>query len=174
MSQSDEYYIEYDLNGKVIQVSDALALFMGIPPRRLLGLTYSDIIKSSIQSDEFHKKFWDDLKQGKTRDEVNTLVLGDKKYKIFETYIPKRNAKGFVSKIISYIDIFVTDKKKTYQVMLDVEDDKSHKADIKNSYLNINASQNEMKEKLEEMKRKNTERLKKLNDNMDDLGMGLL
>ncbi|PLX13072.1 MAG: hypothetical protein C0594_01650 [Marinilabiliales bacterium] len=164
MDKGVNYSIEYDVNGKVIDITDDLIKFLQCTPRDLIGKHHSEIIYSAVSSTSGYKTFWEDLQAGKTRDESNTLKMHGKEIKIFETYIPKRNNKGFVSKIISYLDIFVKKEDNRFEMMQNAETDIITKNTLKKNYISINEKQSELNKKMQAMKERNAKRMQELND----------
>jgi len=162
------FVIEYDLNGKVIDVSSDFLRLMNCSLAEILGLHHKDLIQSSLSTEQFYISFWNDLKEGKTRDEVNSLSFKGKEFKLFETYIPKRNSKGYISKIISYLDVYQKSDSERNVVIKKAETDLAEKNNINEKLINIGDEQSKMMQRMQKIRERNATLLQELDDSMQE------
>ncbi|MFW6095228.1 MAG: chemotaxis protein, partial [Bacteroidota bacterium] len=60
-----------------------------------VGLHHTD-----YKEQDKYKKFWEDLRQGKTKKETSTIKIGKKKYTFIETYTPIMDQHGNPEKVL--------------------------------------------------------------------------
>lgn len=164
MDSPSNFYIEYDLNGKVINVSDDLLKLLQCVPRDLIGKNHADIVFSASVDQVANLRFWEDLRKGMTKDRMNMLRIAGRELKIFETYIPKQNNRGYVSKIITYIDVFVRKSDEKFEMLQNAEADITDKNTLKSNFLKIRDTQKDTYSKMQAMKERNRKRLQDLDD----------
>lgn len=159
-----KYIIEYDLKGNIIEASDDVLTLFNTTRKIFIGKHHKDIVELSVLSADSYKIFWSDLREGKTRDEINKFKLDDKYIRIFETYIPKRNHNGYVSKIICYVDIFVQKEYDAKGINQKAKQDSIVKKDMKKNMTNLISEQNDMQDYLNKIREKNAKRMEELKD----------
>lgn len=169
MSKTQNYTITYDRKGTVIEASDELLTLLDCSKQDIIGTSHKNIVQVSFSSPIGYQNFWDDLLAGKTRDEGNFLKIKNKNYKIFETYIPKRNSKGVVSKIISYLDVFIEGKPAEHDLLEKTETHMADKTGMNDKLNKLIAEQEEMALFLKKLKEKNEKRMRDLDEDSKKL-----
>ena len=92
--------IEYDLSGVVMDVSSKTLNLLGSSKEELITLHHKDIIKQE-DYDNVYKSFWRDLEKNKTQILEEIIVLGDKEFRLSQSYVPIRNARRKIYRILS-------------------------------------------------------------------------
>lgn len=91
------YRVEYDLNGNIIEVNDELANLVNLPKEQIIGMSFRDGL--NISDAEFNA-FWNDLRNGISKKEINKLVIKGKEIWLSETYTPTQDTYGNISSIL--------------------------------------------------------------------------
>ena len=100
----------YDLQGRITDINQKNQEMFGIKKEDYIGKTHFDILPEAIKNPEWFEKFWNDLRQGVTREKdyyINELGI---EMWLHETFIPLKGEKGYVEQIIN-IGIDITDQK---------------------------------------------------------------
>ncbi len=102
---------EYNMNEELININDKFLLLLETQRDHIIGKKYHEIIGVSRHTDTY-KKFWQQLREGKTLFNVEKikLVTGDEKW-IRQTYAPITDKNGVPFKILN-IAIDITETKK--------------------------------------------------------------
>ncbi len=105
-------YVEYDMDRKIIDINNNFLNLLGTKKSDMLGVKQGAFETDPEKKKEFDK-LWKDLSSGKTRKIVQHILANGKNLYFSEVYIPVRDQKGNVYKIINLaIDITDTIKKK--------------------------------------------------------------
>ena len=94
------YVIEYDLDGKIININDKYLDLFGISREYAIGSHHSDYMEFTEQQNKEYEKFWKDLKSGKIKKQTNAVKIQHNTYKFTETYTPIKDSNGNVIKIL--------------------------------------------------------------------------
>ena len=92
--------IEYDLQGKILDVNDNYSELVGMRKDQIVGLHHYDYMDLSESQKQAYDQFWEDLKNGQTRKETNSVHIGGKTYTFIETYTPIMDQYGNPEKIL--------------------------------------------------------------------------
>ncbi len=82
------YTVEYDLQGTITDTNDRFATLVGMTKDQMIGLNHSDGIDLKEKSTEDYKRFWEDLRHGIPRTDINHINYGKKDIYLRETYTP--------------------------------------------------------------------------------------
>ena len=105
-------YVEYDMNRKIIDINNNFLNLLGAKKSDMLGVKQGAFETDPEKKKEFDK-LWKDLSAGKTRKIVQHILANGKNLYFSEVYIPVRDQKGSIYKVINLaIDITDTIKKK--------------------------------------------------------------
>ncbi len=94
------YVIEYDLDGKIININDKYLDLFEISREYAIGSHHSDHMEFTEQQNKEYEKFWKDLKSGKIKKQTNAVKIQNNTYKFTETYTPIKDSNGNVIKIL--------------------------------------------------------------------------
>jgi methyl-accepting chemotaxis protein len=104
------YVIEYDVNGKIINISDSYLKLLSISRQEVIGTHNADNVEfDSVQLAEY-ESFWQDLRSGRIRTQEVKINVHGTVYWLAETYAPIFDQKGNVLKIFK-IAINITESK---------------------------------------------------------------
>jgi len=98
--KQSNHVIEYDLNGKILEVSDNYLKLFGMKKDEIVGLHHTDYKDMSKKELEKYDKFWKELKEGKIKKETSVIKIGNKKYTFVETYTPIKDQYGNPEKVL--------------------------------------------------------------------------
>lgn len=98
--KKSNHVIEYDRDGKILDVNDNYLNLFGLKRDEIIGLHHADYTEGSSKDSQEYKKFWEDLIQGESKKETNTIKIGKKKYTFIETYTPILDQNGEVEKVL--------------------------------------------------------------------------
>ncbi|HUW06485.1 MAG TPA: cache domain-containing protein [Williamwhitmania sp.] len=97
---ASSFVVEYNLDGVIISVNDAMLSLLNRPREAVVGNHHSnDLLLSSKQKKDY-EKFWNDLKKGITKKESTKLSINNKEYTFLETYTPIYNENHKIYKIL--------------------------------------------------------------------------
>ena len=82
------YTIEYDLNGRIIAVNDAVAQLFGLSKDQIIGTYHKDGSDFRKLEPEEYNIFWNDLRSGIPRKEITRLNYNGRDIYLSETYTP--------------------------------------------------------------------------------------
>ena len=94
------YLVEYDLEGRVINVNDLYLARIGMMREKVLGSHYYNNMNLDEQQQEEMQNFWSSIKAGKVRKRKSLIRVGQTDYYFIETYIPVKNVDGRIMKIL--------------------------------------------------------------------------
>jgi len=95
---------EFDLQGRITDISDHYLKVLQKDRAEIIGKVQGSF-SSEAQNPESFKKFWDDLRNGKTKEYTQMIQVNDKMLKISSMYHPIKDADGNIRKIISIANI---------------------------------------------------------------------
>lgn len=98
---STTFVVEYQTDGTILHVNEALLTIMGQTADTMVGKHHSEFFKTKADNDASYKEFWDDLGRGTIRQRVFKGSLGGSRLALNETYSPVINKEGKVEKIIA-------------------------------------------------------------------------
>ena len=82
------YTIEYDLNGRIIAVNDAVAQLFGLSKDQIIGTYHKDGSDFRKLEPEEYEIFWNDLRNGIPKKEISHLMYNGRDIFLSETYTP--------------------------------------------------------------------------------------
>jgi len=94
------FVTEYDSLGYVISVNNDYLELIGLSRDQVIGTHHSYKLDLSKEKQDEYDKFWNDLRNGIVRKEINKFVLDDKEIVLRETYTPIKSDQGQVYKIL--------------------------------------------------------------------------
>lgn len=95
---SAAYVMEYDLDGKIININEAYLKLFGAGKNEFIG-SYDREYNSDMDEAEY-KELWDNLKQGKIQKRTLTMEHNDNGYTFLETFTPIHDGYGDIVKIM--------------------------------------------------------------------------
>ncbi|MFW5793307.1 MAG: cache domain-containing protein [Bacteroidota bacterium] len=93
------YIAEYDLSGKVINISNSFLKLLNITEEQALNSHHSKDMDFSDEQKQNYDDFWNDLINGKTQRQTVKLNVNGKTYYLAETYTPIYDEEGNPVKI---------------------------------------------------------------------------
>lgn len=82
------YTVEYDLFGTIIDVNEQFAKLVGLTKEQMIGMSHKDGIEFTPQAKEQYERFWEDLRHGVSKYDVNKIEFNEKQIYLQETYTP--------------------------------------------------------------------------------------
>ncbi len=101
----------YNMGGTIISIKDPTLDFRGLSENDMIGKNHSEFDTDAKTDIEAYKKFWNDLKKGKTRQRTIKRKTTSDEIWLLETYSPIKDKNGTTYKIIN-ITIDITRTKK--------------------------------------------------------------
>jgi len=98
--KSVSYLIEYDLKGNIMDVSSKVINLFEVNKEDFISKSHKEIIKSKNYTEEY-QTFWDDIAANKTQYIEESLYAGNKEIKMKQTYVPIRNVRRKIYRILS-------------------------------------------------------------------------
>lgn len=94
------FVTEYDSLGYVLTVNDDYLQFLGLARDQVVGTHHSYKMELDPDRQMEYDKFWNDLRNGIIRKEINKFTVDDKQIVLRETYTPIKNEQGQIYKIL--------------------------------------------------------------------------
>lgn len=82
------FTVEYDMEGNILSANDKYAELLDIPVEKIIGTNHADGLIFTKEKEEKYSQFWNDLKQGNTRNDIFQIDFNGKKLWLNETYTP--------------------------------------------------------------------------------------
>ena len=98
--KSVSFLIEYDLKGNIMDVSSKVINLFESNKEDFISKSHKDIIKSEKYS-QIYQSFWDDLAANKTQYIEEVLYAENKEITMKQTYVPIRNVRRKIYRILS-------------------------------------------------------------------------
>ncbi|MDY6801182.1 MAG: cache domain-containing protein [Bacteroidota bacterium] len=92
--------IEYDLEGRIISVNDNYLQLVGTTRDQLIGTHHTDNMKLTKAQLKDNEQFWNDLRNGITKKETESVEFEGKKYVFVATYTPILDEDGNSIKVL--------------------------------------------------------------------------
>jgi len=92
--------IEYDLEGRIISVNDNYLQLVGTTRDQLIGTHHTDNMKLTKAQLKENEQFWNDLRNGITKKETESVEFEGKKYVFVATYTPILDEDGNSIKVL--------------------------------------------------------------------------
>ena len=92
--------VEYDTQGRIIDINERYSTIVGIPRDQIIGLFHKDGIDFSEKSLADYNNFWEDLRSGIPKKEINKISYNEKEMWLSETYTPLLDQNENVYKIL--------------------------------------------------------------------------
>lgn len=96
---TSSYVIEYDVFGKIINISDSYLKLLGMARQDVIGAHHADKMEFDARQQDEYESFWRELKQGKIKYQEVRINVHGRIFWLAETYAPVFNNKGEVFKI---------------------------------------------------------------------------
>lgn len=97
---SSTFTVEYDINGRIIDVNESFANIIGLPREQIIGMYHKDGIDFSEISLQEYEQFWDDLRAGIPKRETTRIDYKGKEMWLKETYTPLLDKDEEVYKVL--------------------------------------------------------------------------
>lgn len=94
------YYTEYDLDGRIIAVSDQYILRTGLNRNALMGTLFSDHLAVEGWTSEDYERFWGKVIAGNGQRLESQLAVRDGEARFSEFYVPIQDSEGGVVKVV--------------------------------------------------------------------------
>jgi methyl-accepting chemotaxis protein len=85
---TSNYIVIYDLYGKVLSINDPYLKLLGIRRDDVVGKSHSDNLVLNDEQKTNYNRFWEDLREGIVKKELNKVIIDNKEYWMQETYGP--------------------------------------------------------------------------------------
>lgn len=92
--------IEYDLEGRIISVNDNYLQLVGTTRDQLIGTHHTDNMKLTKAQLKENEQFWNDLRNGITKKETESVEFEGNKYVFVATYTPILDEEGNPVKVL--------------------------------------------------------------------------
>ncbi len=96
---TSNYIVIYDLYGKVLSINDPYLKLLDVRREDVVGKTHSDNLVLNEEQRSNYNRFWEDLREGIIKKELNKVVINSKEYWMQETYGPIFDSNGKPYKI---------------------------------------------------------------------------
>ncbi|MFW5792885.1 MAG: PAS domain-containing protein [Bacteroidota bacterium] len=96
---TSNYIVIYDLYGKVLSINDPYLKLLDIRREDVVGKSHSDKLELNQEQQKNYDRFWEDLREGIVKKELNKVLINNKEYWMQETYGPIFNSQGKPYKI---------------------------------------------------------------------------
>ena len=103
---------EYDYNGRLTNINDNYLDILKLPKAQVMGKIHKSDVFMEEKEKEVHDAFWEDLKEGKVKEQIEYYKSGKTDYWIHESFLPVKNNHGIVQKILC-VGIDITNQKKS-------------------------------------------------------------
>ena len=94
------YVVEYDTDEKVIDINEKYLNLIGLKREEVIGTHHSYKTQFTGQQGDTYNQFWDDLRAGKVKKDINKIEINGQTYVLAETYTPIMDNEGNVEKIM--------------------------------------------------------------------------
>ena len=94
------YVVEYDTKEKIININDNFLNLLGMKREEVIGTHHSRNLHLSDEKQKNYKAFWDDLRAGKVKKDINRIQVNGDTYTLAETYTPIKDNEGNIKKIL--------------------------------------------------------------------------
>ncbi|MBI4649550.1 MAG: PAS domain S-box protein [Bacteroidia bacterium] len=106
-----EYVIEFDKGGFIIRVNKNFADLLGCSKEKMTGIHHSEIFQGVKKDSNNYQKFWNELKNGIIKNEINVLNTENVNITLTATYVPISTKKE-VGKVICFATKYKQNNKK--------------------------------------------------------------
>lgn len=103
---------EYDYNARLININDNYLDVLKLPKAQVIGKIHKSDVFMEEKEKEVHDAFWEELKGGLVKEQIEYYKSGKTDYWIHENFLPVKNSHGIVQKILC-VGIDITNQKKT-------------------------------------------------------------
>jgi len=94
------YVVEYDTNEKIIDINEKYLNLVGLKREEVIGTHHSYKLQLTGEQEKSYKQFWDDLRAGKVKKDINKVEVNGHTHVLAETYTPIMDDEGNVEKIL--------------------------------------------------------------------------
>jgi len=98
--KNSTYMAEYDADGKIIDINDALLKLLNLKKEKIIGKYHNENIDIKNIPEQDYNKFWKDILNGKIKHLQNKISINNKKIVLSETYSPIFDVNNKVVKVI--------------------------------------------------------------------------
>jgi methyl-accepting chemotaxis protein len=148
---SSTYTVEYDLYGGITDVNETYADLIGLSREQMLGMNHKDGIDFSNISKEDYERFWEDLRHGIPRTDVNKIDYNNQIFYLKETYTPIVDEDETPYKILK-IGFNIT---KEYKLSEELEALKEHYNNLEQNSVDSEKAISDLKDELNSEKAEN-------------------
>ncbi len=97
---SASYVIEYDLDGKIINISNSYLKMLNLNKDEVIGTHHTDKIEFTSEQKTEYDEFWDAIMSGETRHQEVKINVNGNNFWLAETYTPILDQHGNIYKIL--------------------------------------------------------------------------
>ncbi|MGM0531207.1 MAG: cache domain-containing protein [Bacteroidota bacterium] len=94
------YVVEYDPNEKIIDINEKYLNLVGLKREEVIGTHHSYKLQLTKEQEESYNQFWEDLRAGKVKKDINRVEVNGNTHVLAETYTPIMDDEGNVKKIL--------------------------------------------------------------------------
>ena len=141
---------EYDMNGYITDVNDSYADLIGLPKDKIKGMHHKDGFEFDEEELRNYNKFWQELKNGVTKKDVNKVSYNNKILWLSETYTPIFDKEDNVYKVL--------------KIAFDITDLKLRADELENDENQLKIKTDELEAVRDELEKKEQEQGKIIND----------
>lgn len=129
--------VEYNLDGYITFVNDSFLKLLDLKREEVIGKHHRYKMELPKEEEKHYDAFWNELTQGKTKQENTHYVVNGKTLYLMETYTPIKNSDGKVYKIL--------------KIALDITESKLLEQQLKQHSEELKAQEEELKQSMEEL-----------------------
>ncbi len=94
------YIVEYDTEEKILDINDRYLNLIGLKREEVIGTHHSNKLQLTEEQEKAYDQFWNDLRSGKEKKDINRIQVNGETYVLAETYTPIMDDEGNVEKIL--------------------------------------------------------------------------
>lgn len=145
--------VEYDLDGKITFVNNAYLSLLNMNANDVIGTHHNYKMQFSENQLREYQQFWEDLRNGIHKKEINKVDLGNKVIWLLETYTPIKNKESKVFKVLK-IAIDITESKKIEQELYQqTEEIKAQREELRQNMEEFASIQDDYHSKTKQLER---------------------
>jgi methyl-accepting chemotaxis protein len=99
---ASSFIIEYDTNGKIINISDSYLRLFNLTRSEVIGTHHADKMEFTQEQQTDYENFWNELRQGRIKYQEMKVNVSGNQFWFAETYAPIFDTYGNVIKIFKF------------------------------------------------------------------------
>lgn len=145
--------VEYDLDGKITFINNAYLSLLNMNANDVVGTHHNYRMQFTENQLREYQQFWEDLRNGIHKKEINKIDLGNKVIWLLETYTPVKNNINKVFKVLK-IAIDITESKKIEQELFQqTEEIKAQREELRQNMEEFASIQDDYHTKTKQLER---------------------